>query len=131
MSAVRLPAMATSCASVSSKAMLSPKRKRPLARPFGFSPCSESDDVQVLDALVEVLLLRHLAVELDVEAHLVGRIGEAQRVLVADAPGLEEVEERLVAGLHAQLPRLLHDLLDVVDLALEDQIRDQRRVEQH
>src|SRR3954471_13857379 len=50
-----------------------------------------SNDVQVLDALVEVLVLRHLAVQLDVEAHFVGRVGEAQRVFVADAPGLEEV----------------------------------------
>src|SRR5205814_6192456 len=78
-----------------------------------------SNDVQVLDALVEVLLLGHLAVELDVEAHLVGRVGEAQRILVADAAGLEQVEERLVESLHAQFPRLLHDLLDAVDLALE------------
>src|SRR5438105_8532203 len=75
-----------------------------------------SNDVQVLDALVEILLLGHRAVQLEVEAHLVGRVGEAQRILVADAAGLEQVEERLVESLHAQFPRLLHDLLDAVDL---------------
>src|SRR5437868_4354477 len=94
-------------------------------------PAGASDDVEVLDALVEVLVLRALAVQLDVEAHLVGGVGEAQRVLVADPVGLEEVEQRLVEGLHAELARLLHDLLDAVDLALEDQVRDQRRVQEH
>src|SRR5205814_8940597 len=78
-----------------------------------------SNDVQVLDALVQVLVLGHLAVELDVESHLVGRVGEAQRILVADAVGLEQVEQGLVEGLHAEFARLLHDLLDAVDLALE------------
>src|SRR3954464_3246530 len=87
---------------------------------------SNSNYVQVLDALVEILVLRHLAVQLDVQAHLVGRIGEAQRVLVADAAILEEIKEGLVEGLHSQLARLLHDLLDLVDLALEDEIGDQR-----
>src|SRR5688572_20466925 len=90
-----------------------------------------SDDIEVLDALGQVLVLRLLAVQLDVEAHFVGGVGEAQGVLVADAAGLVEVEQRLVEGLHAELPRLLHDLLDLVDLALEDQVGDQRRVEQH
>src|SRR6266481_2330568 len=54
-----------------------PNEKGRLRGLLVFSPCGESDDVQVLDALVEVLFLGHLAVELDVEAHLVGRIGEA------------------------------------------------------
>src|SRR6185503_5118173 len=88
-----------------------------------------SNDVQVLDALVHVAVLRFLAVQLDVEPHLVGRVGEAQRVLVADAAGLVEVEQRLVEGLHAELARLLHDLLDLVHLALEDQVGNQRGVE--
>src|SRR5690349_5098067 len=56
---------------------------------------TSSNDVQVLDALVEVLFLRHLAVQLDVEAHLVGRVGEAQGILVADAAGFEQVEQGL------------------------------------
>src|SRR5678809_19461 len=75
-----------------------------------------SDDVEVLDALGEVLVLRLLAVQLDVEADLVGGVGEAQRVLVADAAGLVQVEKGLVEGLHAELARLLHDLLDLVHL---------------
>src|SRR5258707_305093 len=87
------------------------------------APCwrsGTSDDVEVLDALGEVLVLRVLAVQLDVEADFVGRVGEAQRVLVADPPALVQVEQRLVEGLHAELARLLHDFLDLVDLALED-----------
>src|SRR5688500_8408577 len=85
-----------------------------------------SDYVDVLDPLADVLVLRFLAVQLDVQAHLVGRVREAQRVLVADAPGLVELEDRLVEGLHAELPRLLHDLLDLVHLALEDEVRDEQ-----
>src|SRR6266851_8490405 len=92
---------------------------------------ASSDDIEVLDALSEVLVLRFLALQLDLQADLVGGVGEAQRVLVADAAGLVQVEEGLVEGLHAELARLLHDLLDAVDLALEDQIRDERRVAQH
>src|SRR6185369_2346286 len=92
---------------------------------------ARSDDIEVLDTLGEVLVLRFLAVQLDVEAHFVGRVGETQRVFVADAAGLVEVEQRLVEGLHAEFPRLLHDFLDAVDLALEDEVRDQRRIQQH
>src|SRR5204862_8079782 len=92
---------------------------------FWFAASRSSDDVQVLDTFVEVFFLGHLAVQLDVETHLVGRVGEAQRVLVADAVGLEQIKQRLDEGLHAELARLLHDLLDLVDLALEDQVRDQ------
>src|SRR6266850_3551829 len=77
-----------------------------------------SNDVEVLDALAEVPVLRFLALQLDLQPDLVGGIGEAQRVLVADAAGLVQIEEGLVEGLHAQLARLLHDLLDLVDLAL-------------
>src|SRR5712691_9804348 len=92
---------------------------------------ARSDDIEVLDALAEVLVLRFLALQLDLQPDLVGGIGEAQRVLVADAAGLVQVEEGLVEGLHAQFARLLHDLLDLVDLALEDQVGNQRRVEEY
>src|SRR5438270_5372866 len=92
---------------------------------------ASSDDIEVLDTLGEVLVLRFLALQLDLQPDLVGGIGEAQRVLVADAAGLVQVEEGLVEGLHAQFARLLHDLLDLVDLALEDQVGNQRRDEQH
>jgi hypothetical protein len=43
-------------------------------------------------------------VQLDGEAHLVGGIGEAQRVLVADAAGLVQVEQRLVCRRAAARP---------------------------
>ena len=61
---------------------------------------------------VRSLSFDSLPLQLDVQAHLVGRVGEAQRVLVADAAGLVQVEQRLVEGLHAELARLLHDFLD-------------------
>src|SRR6267143_5672132 len=99
--------------------------------PFCDRWSASSDDIEVLDALAEVLVLRFLALQLDLQPDLVGGIGEAQRVLVADAAGLVQVEEGLVEGLHAKLARLLHDLLDLVDLALEDQVVNQRRVEQY
>ena len=38
------------------------------------------------------------------------------------------VEERLVEGLHAELARFLHDLLDLLHLTLENQVRNQRRI---
>src|SRR6267143_4469767 len=99
--------------------------------PFCNQLPTRSNDVEVLDALAEVPVLRFLALQLDLQPDLVGGIGEAQRVLVADAAGLVQVEEGLGEGLHAKLARLLHDLLDLVDLALEDQVGDQWRVEQY
>src|SRR3546814_7870142 len=45
--------------------------------------------------------------ELDAQAHLVGRVGVAQRVLVGDLAGLVELEQALVEGLHAQVGRFL------------------------
>src|SRR6185503_4101484 len=78
------------------------RKKRALARPCCGSPPEAAgtttllNDIEVLDALGKVLVLRFLAVQLDVEAHLVGRVGEAQRVLEADAALLVEVEKRLV-----------------------------------
>ena len=62
------------------------------------------------------------------QAQVVDRIGVAQRVLVADEAALVEIEQRLVERLHAELARALHDLLDPGHVALEDQVRDQRRV---
>src|SRR5438445_8396892 len=67
---------------------------------------ASSDDIEVLDTLAEVLVLRFLALQLDLQADLVGGVGEAQRVLVADAAGLLQVEEGLVGGLAGQLARL-------------------------
>ena len=43
----------------------------------------------------------------------------------------EQVEQRLVESLHAKVAALAHDLLDLADLALEDHVGDQRRVQQH
>src|SRR5688572_5292028 len=67
--------------------------------------------------------------ELDHEAQLVDRVGVAQRVLVVDRPVLVKLEQVLVEGLHAELAGLLHDLLDLMHLALEDQVGDQRGVQ--
>src|SRR5690606_16541712 len=55
-----------------------------------------SDDVQMLDAARQVLLLGLLAVQLDHQPQLVHRVRVAQRVLVADQAGLVEIEEMLV-----------------------------------
>jgi hypothetical protein len=71
-----------------------------------------------------------VAVELDLQPQVVDRVGVAQRILEGDHLPLVEVEQRLVEGLHAEFARALHQLLDVADLALEDHVGDQRRVEQ-
>src|SRR5688572_9489431 len=67
--------------------------------------------------------------ELDHEPQLVDRIGVAQRVLVVDRAVLVKLEKVLVEGLHAELAGLLHDLLDLMHLALEDQVGDQGGVQ--
>jgi len=80
----------------------------------------------VADAGGEVSIVRLLAVQLDLQAQVVERVGVAQGVLVVDLTGLVKVEKRLVEGLHAKLARALHDVLDLVHLSLEDQVRNQR-----
>ena len=67
-----------------------------------------------------------LAVEFDAQPQIVDRIGVAQRVFVADLLGVEQVEQRLIEGLHAQFAGTSHDVLDLGELALEDLIGDQR-----
>ena len=86
-------------------------------------------DLQMVEPGAQVAVLRVLALELDLQAQVVHGVGVAQRVLVADEVGLEEVEERLVVGLHAQLARARHEALHLVHLALEDQVRHERGVE--
>src|SRR6267378_4740591 len=66
-----------------------------------------SDDVEVLDPRRDVAVLRFFGVQLDVEAQVVDAVGVPQRVLVADLARLEQIEQRLVEGLHAQLAGLL------------------------
>src|SRR5258708_2305347 len=88
-----------------------------------------SDDIQMLDTRGDVAILRFLGVQLDIQAQVVDRVRVSQRVLVADPARLEQVEQRLVEGLHAELAGLLHDLLDLVHLAVEYQVRDERRVQ--
>jgi hypothetical protein len=85
----------------------------------------------VLGAGGEVRVARAVAVELDLQPQVVDRVGVAQRVFVGDHLAFVEVEQRLVEGLHAELAAALHQLLDLGHLALEDQVGDQRRVEQH
>src|SRR5436190_5355026 len=90
---------------------------------------SASDDVELLDSLRDVPILRFLGVQLDLQAQVVDAVGVPERVLVADLARLEQVEQRLIEGLHAELARLLHDFLDLVHLALEDQVGNERGVE--
>src|SRR6478736_4997689 len=81
------------------------KQKSPPKRAFR-SPGGELfDDLQVLEARAQVAVLGVLALQLDLEADVVHGVGVAQRILVADHVGLEEVEEGLVEGLHAELAR--------------------------
>src|SRR5574343_1946421 len=89
----------------------------------------KSDDVEVADAGAQVAILGLLAVELDLQAQVVERIGIAQGIFVADLAGLVEIKQGLVEGLHAEFARLLHDFLDLMDIALEDQGGNQRRIE--
>src|SRR6186713_3681758 len=110
-------------------------KKTASKRPFYTSEALKSrsasfHDLHVLGACVEIARLRALAVQLDLQAQVVHRIGVAQDVFVGDRLALVEVEQALVEGLHAELARALHDLLDLGDLALEDQVGDERRVEQ-
>src|SRR5690606_22209228 len=83
-------------------------------------PCSsrlyQLDAIQALAQRMRVATLR----ELDLQAHFVGRVGVAQRVLVTDLAGLVQLEQALVEGLHAEVGRLLHHVLELVDLALTD-----------
>src|SRR5256885_6744425 len=108
----------------------------PLASPqrfvfMGSSACSASasDDVEVLESLRDVPVLRFLGVQLDVQPQVVHAVGVRQRVMYANLARLEQVEQRLIEGLHAELARLLHDFLDLVHLALEDQVGNERGVE--
>ena len=74
--------------------------------------------------------LAALALQLDVQAQLVGRVGVADRLVVGDQAFVVELEQRPVEGAHAELARLAHDRLELVELALEDPLGDGRRVEQ-
>src|SRR5258706_16276143 len=108
------------------------KRKGPPSGPFHWIPddsgmtslpgssATSLDDFEVLQPRAEIAVLRVLALELDLQANVVHRVGVTQRVLVGDHVGLEEVEQRLVVGLHAQLARAAHERLHLVHLALED-----------
>src|SRR5688500_6292781 len=93
----------------------------------GFSGLDQLDAIEALAQRVRVAALG----ELDLESHLVGGIGVAQRVLVADLAGLVQLEQALVEGLHAEVGRLLHHVLELVDLALADVVLNQRRAEHH
>src|SRR6476659_6585003 len=55
--------------------------------------------------------LASLALELDIQAQFVGRIGIADRLVVTDEAFVVELEQRPVEGAHAQLARLGHDAL--------------------
>ncbi len=77
----------------------------------------------------DIGVARALAVELDAQPQVIDRIGVAQRVFVTDLLGIEQLEQGLVEGLHAHLARPPHHILDLGELAFEDLIGDQRRVD--
>src|SRR5712692_11031993 len=106
-----------------------PVRSIPRIWPASRSGVVGSDDVEVLDARGDVPVLRFLGVQLDLQAQVVHAVCVPERVLVADLARLEQVEQRLIEGLHAELARLLLDLLDLVQLVLEDQVGNERGVE--
>src|SRR5579871_4935447 len=85
------------------------------------------DDGQIAVGLDRLVLA--LAVELDAQAQLVLGIGVAHRILIGDVTLLVQLEQRLVEGLHADAVRARHDLLDLGDIAPEDQVLDERRIE--
>src|SRR5258708_31024420 len=75
------------------------------------STATSLDDLQVFQPRAQVAVLRVLALEFDLQAQVVHGVGVPQRVLVGDHVGLEEVEERLVEGLHAELARAADERL--------------------
>src|SRR5690606_1277453 len=99
---------------------------RDASRNPGTAHLGDLDPVQALRQGAGVAALG----ELDAQAHLVLRVGVAQRVLVGDLAGLVQLEQALVEGLHAQVGRFLHDLLELVDLAVADVVLHQRRAQQ-
>src|SRR4030043_263740 len=50
-------------------------------------------------------------------------------IIRSDQPCFVEREQRLIEGLHAGFARFGHDLLDARDIALHDQVGDERRVD--
>src|SRR3984885_8573211 len=70
-----------------------------------------------------------LALELDPQAQLVLRIRVSQSVFIGDQSRFVQLEQRLIEGLHPKPVGTRHHILDFGDIAFEDQIRDQRRVQ--
>jgi hypothetical protein len=96
------------------------RKKKGAMAPFLISP--EDSYFQVVEPGSQILaLLGGLALQLYLESQVVQGIGVAQCVFVGDLSGLVEVEQRHVESQHAEFPGALHDLLDFVNLALEDQ----------
>src|SRR3954468_3000780 len=67
----------------------------------------------------------------DEPQHVGRRVGVGHRLFLRDLAFHEELEQRLLEGLRARRHALLERLLDLVDLALLDQLRDVAGVEQH
>src|SRR5580692_438296 len=70
------------------------------------------------------------AVELDVQAQLIGGVGVADCFIIGNDAVVVEFEQRIVEGAHALLARLAHDLLQVVKFALEQLVGHDGGVEQ-
>ena len=69
------------------------------------------------------------AVELDLQAQVIERVGVAQCIFIGDEAGLIGVKQGLIESLHAEVATFLHDLLELGDLAFEDHVRNQRGIE--
>lgn len=81
-----------------------------------------SDEVEVADAVEDVVGLVAFFVELDAQAQVVGGVGLADGFVVVDGAGDIEVEEVLVEGLHAVALAARHEVFDAQQVAFEYQI---------
>src|SRR5690606_6525141 len=74
---------------------------------------------------------RVTALQLDLEAQVIGGVRVLKRFVLGNLAALPQLEQRLVEGLHAQVGGLLHDLLDAVHLAPLNQLAHGGRAHQN
>src|SRR3984957_3505888 len=91
------------------------------------SPLLFLDDMKI--ARVIDILNFALAFKFDAQPQLILRISITQGVLVGNHTGFKELKERLIEGLHAKARGARHDFLDLGDVAFEDEVLDERRVQ--
>src|SRR3569832_1154526 len=98
--------------------------------PFSLVSQHPSNNIEVIQPRHHVAALGFLAVQLDLQAQVVETVDVPERILVGNHAGFVENEQRQDEGQQAELARFRHDFLDLVHVALEDQVGDERRVEQ-